>query len=292
MRDAMSRRFYYGENLEILRQLKAQGFDLQSHSVSHCERFDSFPLGSGWEKFGDYRPYVDTNNFCVEGTVFGEVRVSKSLLDGEIPGQSTVFFRAGHLKYPFTLPEVLERCGYEFNSSMTAGDVTTGFPYAIPDRMGYDRDSAIYEFPVTIEDEEKPWLGDRLDSALEVIEANAENGAMNVLLIHPNDLDKAKAEATLLQRLPKDIPASDMLSFARFWRARDRLIWQIQPTAKTNEVELTAVSLEPVSGLTLEFQRSVEGVEGAPCQRLDPHRLVLPPLVPQTPLKCRIRYAP
>jgi hypothetical protein len=41
--------------------------------------------------------------------VFGEVRVSRQLLDGEISRQTTDFFRAGHLRVPDTPPEALQR---------------------------------------------------------------------------------------------------------------------------------------------------------------------------------------
>jgi hypothetical protein len=62
--------------------------------------------------------------------------VSKSLLDGELPGHRTVFFRAGHLRVPPYLPEALVRCGYEFDSSFTAGDVLSNFPYELDFDLG------------------------------------------------------------------------------------------------------------------------------------------------------------
>jgi hypothetical protein len=117
--------------------------------------------------------------------VFGEVRVSKQLLDGEISGQYTDFFRAGHLRVLPTLPEALQRCGYRFDCSFAADDILSNFPYAFPLGLLFEEDSGIYEFPVTIDDSEDPPLAQRVDSALEVLRANAENGAPNVVLIHP-----------------------------------------------------------------------------------------------------------
>ena len=119
--------------------------------------------------------------------MFGEVRVSKELLDGEIPGQDTTFFRAGHLRVPVSLPQALERSGYQFDSSFTADDVLSNFPYALPLGLGFDEDSQIYEFPVTIEDEESSGFAKRVPQALEVILANAENEAVSVLLVHSNE---------------------------------------------------------------------------------------------------------
>jgi len=54
--------------------------------------------------------------------------------------------------------------------------------------------------------------------ALEVIRANAENGAISVVLVHSNESKtKAAAEDEMLRQLPPDIGKTDMLSFAKFW---------------------------------------------------------------------------
>jgi hypothetical protein len=50
--------------------------------------------------------------------VFGEVRVSKQLLDSQISGQHTDFFRAGHLLVFQSLPEALQRRGYRYDSRL------------------------------------------------------------------------------------------------------------------------------------------------------------------------------
>jgi hypothetical protein len=181
-------------NMEFLRKAKSEGFELGSHSVSHALTFNKFPKGTGLEIFRDYHPRIawGSKDYS-DGTVFGEVRVSKQLLDGEIPGQHTIFFRAGHLRVPPTLPEALERCGYEFDSSFTAGDVLTNFPYSLPLELGMTEDTQIYEFPVTIEDEEAPGLAGHIDSDLTVIGANADNGAITVLLARISHRGLAKS---------------------------------------------------------------------------------------------------
>ncbi len=292
LKDAQGRRFFSGPTLDILRRLKEQGFDIQSHGVSLCERFDRFARGTGRETFTQYRPYVGEDGRCPGGTVMGEVRVSKELLDGELAGPPAIAFRAGHLKFAPTLPEALERSGYEFDSSLAAGDVLTHFPYALPLNLEFARDSQLYEFPIGLEDQEAPPLTERLDGALRLIEANAENGAITVALIHPDAADKLAAEEALLQRLPKDIAVFDLASFARFWRARDRLTWQVQTRADPPEVELTIASPEAVSGLTVEFRRALEAIVSGGGRKLDAHRLVLPDVTAGTPLSVVVRYAP
>ena len=297
--DANSVSFYRGANLDRLRDLAARGFSIGSHSVMHARGFNAFDLGPGSETFATYRPRALGPDTAEGATVFGEVRVSKALLDGEIPGQRTILFRAGHLRVPRTLPEALERCGYEFDSSFTACDVLSNFPYHLPRDLGFEDESGIYEFPVTLEDEEAPGIAGRVPEALEVIRANADNGAVNVLLIHTNDAKgKLQAEASLLEALAADVGVSDILSFARFWRARDRLRWRVTTetppgagaAAATRALRLEVTADEAVSGLTFEFARPVASIAGATLLP-DRRRAVLPDLQARKPIALRIRFA-
>jgi hypothetical protein len=281
-------------NLEFLRKAKSEGFELGSHSVSHALTFNKFPKGTGREIFRSYHPRIGWGGKDYsDGTVFGEVRVSKQLLDGEIPAQHTIFFRAGHLRVPPTLPEALERSGYEFDSSFTAGDVLTNFPYSLPLELGMAEDTRIYEFPVTMEDEEAPGLPGHVDSDLTVIEANSDNGAINVLLVHPNNPgEKVPAEEAIIRRLPAGVGASDLATFAQFWRARDHVRWLVQPLRDPLELTLTVRAEELVNGLTFEFQRQIAKADGIGNLRLEPHRLILPTLPAGQEVVLRIRYAP
>jgi hypothetical protein len=289
--DANSVGFFFGSNLDRLREIATQGFSIGSHTVIHARRFNVFDLGTGGETFASYRPRALGLEESTGATVFGEVRVSKELLDGEIPGQATVLFRAGHLRVPRTLPEALERCGYEFDSSFTACDVLSNFPYHLPRDLGFDDDSGVYEFPVTIEDEEAPGFANRVPQALEVIRANADNGAVSVLLIHPNDTrTKLPAEAALLRQLPPDVGVGDLLAFARFWRARDRLWWRVTPGANPNEARLEVRSEEAVSGLTVEFGRPIESVSGGATVLTDRRRVVLPDLQGRESHSVQVRF--
>ena len=200
------------------------------------------------------------------------------MLDGEISGQYTDFFRAGHLRVLPTLPEALQRCGHRFDSSFTADDVLTNFPYALPLGLLFEEDSGIYEFPVTIDDSEDPPLAQRVEKALEVIRANAENGAPNVVLIHTTQSQgKLLAEETLLCQLPPGVIAMDMESFAHLWRARDRLQWTIRTTRDPSKMQLDVTSDERIEGLTFEFQREIADLKGD-AVLLPDRRILLPTL--------------
>jgi hypothetical protein len=291
--DYNSRSFFFGKDLAHLKQLYAEGFSIGSHSVIHSRGFNRFALGSGNETFASYRPRGTGFDTASGANVFGEVRVSRQLLDGELPGQQTVFFRAGHLRVPATLPEALQRCGYEFDSSFTANDVLTNFPYALPLDLGFVEDSGLYEFPVTFEDEEPPSLAQRIEKTLGVIRANAENGAINVVLIHTNELStKLPAEEELLRKLPGDVTPMDMTGFARFWRARDRLRWSVAPWRHAAGVQLSITADEPVDGLTFYFQREIADLEGGAAILPDHHRIVLRALHAGEQISLHIRYQP
>jgi len=288
--DANSKAFFFGGNLEDLRQLYADGFSVGSHSIIHSRGFNKFDLGTSQETFPAYQPRGTGFESAAGATVFGEVRVSKELLDGNLSGQATVFFRAGHLRVPPSLPEALQRCGYEFDSSFTAGDVLTNFPYSLPLDLGFTEDSGLYEFPVTFEDEESALAG-RINQTLDVIRANAENGAVNLLLIHPNvGGEKLKAEEELLNRLPPDVSAGDMLTFAEFWRARDRLQWSVSAISPATVV-LSVKSAEDVHGLTLDFGRQIDRVDAGASLLSNHHRIVLTDLHANKPVTLHIRYA-
>ena len=277
--DANGKGYLYPSNLDVLRRVHALGFPMGTHSIIHSRAFNHFELGTGAETYVGYNPRGTGANSATGATVFGEVRVSRELLDGNVPGQHSVFFRAGHLRVPKSLPEALVRCGYEFDSSFTAPDVLTNFPYALTLNLDFEQDSGLYEFPVTIEDEETPPLRERVDSAVEVFRANAENGAISVVLIHPTDTkQKLEAEVAMLERLPEGVRAMDPVEFARFWRARDRLEWSVTPGTKPRTLELTVASREAVRGLTFEFAQEIAGISAGAQLLPGNHTVTLDPL--------------
>jgi hypothetical protein len=290
--DYNSKSFFYGKDLADLRQLSTMGFSIGSHSVIHSRGFNNFSLGTGTETYATYRPSGTGFDTATGATVFGEVRVTKQLLNGELPGQNTIFFRAGHLRVPDTLPEALRRTGYEFDSSFTANDLLTNFPFSLPLAPGFTEDSGLYEFPVTFEDEEQPPLPERIDSALEVIRANAENGGINVLLIHPNvAADKLAAEKSLLEKLPANVRATDMQGYALFWRGRDRLRWSVVAGKSADRATINLCATEAVAGLTLEFERAIVSADGGATILPDKHRIVLPDLKTGEQVALHVQYA-
>ena len=288
--DANSHAFFFGPSLDVLRELRTGKSDIGSHTVIHSKLFNKVPLGTGEERYPSYRARATPDNAAQDATAMGEVCVSKSLIDGELPGHETIFFRAGHLRVPPFLPEALVRCGYEFDSSFTAGDVLTNFPYALDFDLGLTEPTTIFEFPVTFEDEQLPPLVERIPAMLDVIEANAENGAPSVLLIHSNNAEgKLAAERELLARLPKDVLVENMTDYARFWKARSRVRWFPQPAAGEEQIEIN--SEFPLAGLTLVSLRKIQNASGMPGIRWTGHEVILPALAANSRVLIRLTYS-
>src|SRR5579863_7217257 len=286
--DVNSKAFFFSQSLDVLREL-VHGSDIESHTVIHSMLFNKVPLGTGQEQYPDYHARATRDDPAKDATTLGEVCVSKSLLDGELQGHNTVFFRAGHLRVPPFLPEALVRCRYEFDSSFTAGDVLSNFPYELDFDLGMTEPAKIFEFPVTFEDEQLPPLLDRIPAMLETIEENAENGAVSVLLIHSNNSqDKLQAERDLLARLPKDILVENMTDYARFWKARYQLRWFPKPIASGEQIEID--SELPISGLTLVSLRRIRNASGVPGIRWTDYEVILPTIEGKSRVLVHIDY--
>jgi peptidoglycan/xylan/chitin deacetylase (PgdA/CDA1 family) len=225
--DAADIGYYSPERVAWIRQLRELGFEIASHSVSHSLDFEEFPRGS---------PGVDQASYDPKHpTLFGEVQVSKELLDRDLK-QQTVGFRAGYLRYPSELLQVLEKSGYEFDSSVSAQYVLTNYPYfGFRERSLGSEPGKIVVIPVTLDDsrgelETRNFLTaetkqQALDTWLEVIRANAENNAITCLLIHPTDTSyKLETERRLIEAIRgSDTWIGDVGTIARFWNGRARL---------------------------------------------------------------------
>jgi hypothetical protein len=94
----------------------------------------------------------------------------------------------------------------------------------------------------------------------------------------------------LLRQLPSDIAKTDMLTFAKFWRARDRLQWSLTATSVPSEAVLQVKSDESVIGLTFEFQRPIATVSGGATMFPDNRHLLLPELAPGHSVSLHIIY--
>lgn len=216
---------YYPPYRDSVRHLHQQGQRIGSHSVGHFPDFDDLPLGTAGNTRDTYTPRYNGDR-TVDGTVMGELEVSKTLLEQDVP-QDVSSFRAGHLLYPDKLVNGLDTLGYRFNSTFSANTVLASFPYR--NLMGRSFSGAIsdvWEVPMTISDvfDEKPISAEnypeKVDVWIDVFRRYSANGAPVVLLIHPNRGYKLDAEQAFVERLPSDVAILPLESFGRFWANR------------------------------------------------------------------------
>ena len=257
--------YYSPDRVKWIRQLKELGFEVASHSVSHSLRFEGFPVGS---------PDVNPRNYDPSHpSLFGEVSVSKQLLDHDLQ-QQTTGFRAGYLIYPSALLGVLEATGYAFDSSVSAQWVLTNFPYFGFRKRSLDSEhSQIVVIPVTLDDSRgelttRDFLtAETQQEALriwtEVIRANAENNAITCLLIHPTNITyKLETERRLIEaNRNSEIWIGDMGTMARFWRGRAQLRPSVRKENDGKEaiiLNLRQADIPPGQTLVVEAQHGVD----------------------------------
>ena len=268
--DSTDSGYYTPDNTTYLRRLFADGFDLGSHTVSHLKTFHLFPLGGPGIRFATYRP-------SEAPTVFGEVQVSKELLERDIPGQHTVAFRGGELSHPPQLIEALETAGYLVDSTRAAGNTLTNYPYRplLQAHLG-SAVSNLIEVPVTLDDSRGYLTQTTLERTVaewrRIVTANAENNNITCLLIHPTDTSyKLIAEERLLQAC-RQMPLwiGSVTRFGLFARARASIRVSIVAGDDHLEIRLNRKRAELPAGLTLALERgprwaavAVQDSEGA-----------------------------
>lgn len=250
LRDFNDVAFFNDTAPPILQRLRALGHELASHTVCHSRNFAKFPLGTGTERYPDYQPFVRTPILTLGGSVLGELRASKFLLE-KFGGQEIVSFRPGNLSNPYSLPQALVATGYRHSSSVTANDSLTHLPF----QLNYDRaraaETPIFEFPVTIEDEAQPPLGERVQAALDVARELARYGGLMNVLIHPDITGhKLQFERDFITALKTVAWFGTVNDFASWWAARNEVAVDVKYSANFAEVTLTAP--QPINGLALQ----------------------------------------
>ncbi len=260
---------YYNieENVEAIRKLKRDGWDIGSHTVSHYKMLHLAPEGDPDVTFKNYDPENRV-------TVQGEVRVSKELLDRDLPGQNTVSFRAGDLAFPGFLIRVLEEAGYLYDSTLSANDAMTAFPFrALNEQSLGSGESNVLEIPVTLDDSLGYLTRDSVEPAVEnwidVAGSNMRNEAITVLLVHPSDTRtetyKLDAQEALMEWVSRmEGWTGSLTAYGDFWRDRDRLDFKTYMSSTGTlviEIATKASSLNPMIGFVVGDDEMVKQVK-------------------------------
>jgi len=232
--------FFNDDGIEKLRTLTALGADIGSHSVAHSSVFNRMAVGSGDERYPAYVPFVRDRETTENATVLGELRVSKFLIENFIGG-AIHSFRPGHLRNPYQLPQALAATGFHFSSSTTANNSLTHLPF----QLTYNRENAaavdVFEFPVTIEDQESPKLIERLEPALRLAHKISRYGGICVVLIHPDVIaGKLEFERRFVAGVRDFSWFGSMDTYGKWWELRNAIQIDVQRDARRGVITLQA----------------------------------------------------
>jgi peptidoglycan/xylan/chitin deacetylase (PgdA/CDA1 family) len=233
-----------------VRSLDSMGMEIGSHTVAHARTFNTMPTGTGEERYPEYAPRILAATRTEGATVLGELRVSAFLLH-QATGKPVLSFRPGYLRNPWVLPEALEATGYRYSSSFTADNALTHLPL----HLNYDRapggELPLFDFPVTIEDEEAPPLMERLGAAVALARRLEAYGGTFVVLLHPNVIEpKLDFEKQLVDSLRPVAWFGTVGGFGAFWSARARTA--VDVTAEGDDRVVALGLPEGATGLTVK----------------------------------------
>ncbi len=255
--------FNLPQNLEAVRRLGAMGWDIGSHTVAHSAKLASAPEGDPAIRRQTYDPRQGLS-------VWGEVKVSKELLDAQLGGRRTVAYRSGVLAFPPSLIRVLQASGYLYDSTCSANATLSAFPFlALEDQRAGFRESRVVELPVTLDDSQGFLTPATLPAAVgqwtEVLRANARYGGITVLLLHPSDTRtrtyKLQAQESLLQQAAAlGAWIGDLSAFGSFWARRAALAFS---TDRAGDGALVIRVGVPEAELDPALAFEVGGLEGA-----------------------------
>ena len=163
-------------------------------------------------------------------------------------------FRPGHLRAPYALPQALQATGYRYSSSVTANNSLTHLPFRLMHDRGVAAASGIFEFPVSVEDEEAPALGTRLPQALKLARSLERYGACMVLLIHTDRAgDKLEFERKFIQAVSKNAWVGAFDEFGPWWAARDGVTLDVDSDPASGRHTLRLQAPQSIRGLSLEL---------------------------------------
>jgi hypothetical protein len=286
VRDFQDEVFWNEHAMAVAAQVVQLGGEIESHSVAHAYDFSTLRVGSDDENARWYRPRViwrgnsARSGWSVGATLFGELRVSRQLLEAIAQPHPVEAFRSGYLNIHPRQWAALLRTGYRFDSSYSANDVLTAFPYAAMEDAGFARESGIIELPVLIADSVEP-LSSILPQLKALLDKESVLHAVCVLLIHPDEAgDKLRTELALIEHVRGRFWVGPMSRFGRFWSARAAV--QVFARLEGGEQTVEVTAPEAIEGLTVDLagpRRLLPSPEAALVRWSNADRtLVLPPL--------------
>ena len=225
----------YSSHIPQMKLLLHKNHVIGSHSYGHFPDFgmaEVFPVGEPIQSLKSYNPHFSAEEGqTIGGTVYGELGVSKMLLENDL-NIEVKMHRSGHLVVNPEQYRILNELGYKYSSSFTAPDVLTAFPFFTHlDRGMNEPQLPIMEIPLTISDvfgsqgaaiDEFNWL-DKAKLWLSVLNSYANNNSYTNLLVHPNRKYKLDAIVYVLDNMPTDVYPMELTAYAEFWKAKNKI---------------------------------------------------------------------
>ncbi len=259
--DAQESAFWGTGAFEALAKMRSLGMEVASHSVAHARNFNEFELGDGTEQYQSYRPVnvdADSGLMAVNGTVLGELRVSKFLLEDFVHDVGVISFRPGHLRQPSALSQAMKAVGYRYGSIASASNALTHLPHKMTYDRGFEAEVQVFDFPVTIEDErpDSPIVMGRVEDALAVADKISRNGGILVMLVHPNALGaKLEFVKDFIDQSKDKYLFTTVGEFGRWWERRDAV--EMHSVRHGDILQVTLHVPMPIADLTLELPPGV-----------------------------------
>jgi peptidoglycan/xylan/chitin deacetylase (PgdA/CDA1 family) len=248
--DYEDRAFLNDSATTFLQALDSMGMEIGSHSISHSRQFSKFDIGSGTEVYPTYTPWVKNMDTTLSGTIFGELRGSKYILE-QVVAKKVESFRPGYLANPRALPEALCATGFCYSSSITANNAMSHLPFQLTYSQASNALVPQYAFPITIEDDVPPTMDKRLDSALQLANQLSKYGGLYCILIHPNRVDfKYNFEESFIQAVKDKAWFGTTRDFGQFWSARNST--EVAVSEEGARKVVTVHAPKEILGLTLE----------------------------------------
>jgi len=265
---------YFDAGVDPVKDLLLKNRKLGSHSVGHFPDFQDetrFPEGAPGNTRENYHPYCNGQLVTTGGNVYGELEVSKHLLETVVGAPAISCFRSGYLLFNKKLINVLDALGYKYDSSFNANALLTNFPCL----SRYDQSfsgavSDVYEIPITISDSDLyetrlKMTADNyslfVDCWIDVVRRNLGNFAMTVLLIHPTYDYKLRAQELFLDQLPVNLRVTDMETFGAYWRERERFAFLSEVSDDTLAITVLSTTAFPVHPDVSLYVRDGAGLE-------------------------------
>lgn len=248
---------FYNGSYDKVQYALQHGQRIASHSVGHFPDYDDetrFPFTTLGNTPTNYQPRY-FNAITTGGNVYGEVEVSKYLLEND-HNVAVKSFRAGHLAFNQRLPKALEDVGYLYNSTFSANDVLTNFPFWDIDNMTFSgNQTSVLEIPMTISDASaaNPFTEQNALSIaqgwIDVTLKNHNNNAPTVLLIHPNRGYKLPAQQMFVNGMPNDVKFMFLDDFGDYWKKRMQM--QVVSEVVNDTLYVTWTNYQMNQGLSL-----------------------------------------